>query len=166
MVRDTICNFCSAKSYKIANNSATTEARAKVSTDLESLEFQKKLMQVRLNLKTVKIYLIKLPTISSNNQAFQWGGGGSIIRRSDTIAFYDRDFYRGFVSFKFLTFRYQCRRKLRFEPCLVISSKPRACPSGVPERSSLEGKPLALPTNIRLSQKGLQVVRSIKQSIF
>ncbi len=41
MVWDTICNFCSAKSYKIPNNSATAKARAKVSTYLESLEFKK-----------------------------------------------------------------------------------------------------------------------------
>ncbi len=31
------CSFC--ESHKIANNSATTEARVKISTDLESLEF-------------------------------------------------------------------------------------------------------------------------------
>ncbi len=32
------CNFYLVKSHKIANNSATTEAREKISTDLESLE--------------------------------------------------------------------------------------------------------------------------------
>jgi hypothetical protein len=37
-VPDMFCNFYLAKSYKIANNSATTEASKKISTDLESLE--------------------------------------------------------------------------------------------------------------------------------
>ena len=36
-----ICNFYLAKRDKIANNSATTEAREKISTDLEYLEFLK-----------------------------------------------------------------------------------------------------------------------------
>ncbi len=41
LVRDMFCNFYLVKNHKIANNSATTEAREKISTDLESLEFQK-----------------------------------------------------------------------------------------------------------------------------
>jgi hypothetical protein len=40
-IPDMICNFCSVKSHKIANNTATTEAREKISADLESLEFYK-----------------------------------------------------------------------------------------------------------------------------
>jgi len=36
---DMFCNFCLVKIHKIANNSATTSAREKISTDLESLEF-------------------------------------------------------------------------------------------------------------------------------
>ncbi len=35
------CNFYLVKNHKIANNLSTTEARAKLSTDLESFEFQK-----------------------------------------------------------------------------------------------------------------------------
>jgi len=38
-VPDMFCNFCLVKNHKIANNSATAEARDKISTDLESLEF-------------------------------------------------------------------------------------------------------------------------------
>ncbi len=34
-----ICNFCLVKSHIIADNSATTEYREKISTHLESLEF-------------------------------------------------------------------------------------------------------------------------------
>ncbi len=33
------CNFYFVKNYKIDNNLVTTEAREKISTDLESLEF-------------------------------------------------------------------------------------------------------------------------------
>ncbi len=39
LVPDMLCSFCLVKNNKIANNSATTEAREKISTDLESLEF-------------------------------------------------------------------------------------------------------------------------------
>ncbi len=39
---DTFCYFFLVKSYKIVNNSATDEARAKISTYLEFLEFYKK----------------------------------------------------------------------------------------------------------------------------
>jgi hypothetical protein len=42
LVPDMFCNFYFVKNYKIADNSATTEAREKISTDLlESLEFKK-----------------------------------------------------------------------------------------------------------------------------
>ena len=37
-VPDMFCNFYVVKSHKIANNSATTEAIEKISTDLKSLE--------------------------------------------------------------------------------------------------------------------------------
>jgi hypothetical protein len=36
---DMICNFYFVKNHKIANNSAATEAREKIRTDLESLDF-------------------------------------------------------------------------------------------------------------------------------
>jgi hypothetical protein len=36
---DMFCNFHLVKSHKVANNSAATEAREKVSTDFESVEF-------------------------------------------------------------------------------------------------------------------------------
>jgi hypothetical protein len=39
LVKDLFCNFYLVKNHKIANNSATTEAREKISTYLESLEF-------------------------------------------------------------------------------------------------------------------------------
>jgi hypothetical protein len=35
------CNFYLVKNHKLAYNSATTEAREKIRTDLESLEFEK-----------------------------------------------------------------------------------------------------------------------------
>jgi hypothetical protein len=38
-VPDIFCNFYMVKSHKIAYNSATNEAREKISTDLESFEF-------------------------------------------------------------------------------------------------------------------------------
>ncbi len=41
LVPDKFCNFYLVKNHKIANNSATTEAREKISTYLESLEFWK-----------------------------------------------------------------------------------------------------------------------------
>ncbi len=40
-VPDMFCNFYLVKNYKIDNNSVTTEARENLSTDLESLEFEK-----------------------------------------------------------------------------------------------------------------------------
>ncbi len=41
LVADMFCNFYLVNNHKIANNSATTEAREKKLTYLESLEFQK-----------------------------------------------------------------------------------------------------------------------------
>jgi len=41
LVQDMFCNFYLVKNPKNVNNSATTEAREKISTYLESLEFQK-----------------------------------------------------------------------------------------------------------------------------
>ncbi len=38
LVPDIFCNFYLVKNHKIANNSATAEAREKISTYLESLE--------------------------------------------------------------------------------------------------------------------------------
>ncbi len=38
---DLFSNFYLVKNHKIANNSTTTKAREKISTDLESLEFEK-----------------------------------------------------------------------------------------------------------------------------
>ncbi len=38
-IPDMFCNIYLVKSHKIANNSATTEAREKISTVLESVEF-------------------------------------------------------------------------------------------------------------------------------
>ncbi len=58
-VPDMFCNFYLMKSHRIANNSATTEAREKITTFLESVEL-KKMMYVWLNLKTIKFDLITL----------------------------------------------------------------------------------------------------------
>jgi hypothetical protein len=38
-VPDMFCNFYLVKHHKIANTSATTEAREKISTDLKSVEY-------------------------------------------------------------------------------------------------------------------------------
>jgi hypothetical protein len=63
------CILHLVKNHKIVNNSTATKARAKISVDLESLEFYDSLMSVLLNLKTIKFYLIKLANTSSDNQA-------------------------------------------------------------------------------------------------
>jgi hypothetical protein len=39
LVTAMFCNFYSVKNHKIAENSASIEAKEKISTDLESLEF-------------------------------------------------------------------------------------------------------------------------------
>ncbi len=62
LVTDMFCSFYLVKNNKIADNSATTEAREKIRTYSESLEFWKLLMYVRQYLKTIKFYLIKLAT--------------------------------------------------------------------------------------------------------
>jgi hypothetical protein len=54
------CNFYLARSHKIANNAATGEAREKISTDLESLEFKKN----DVGLTKFENYLIVLNKIS------------------------------------------------------------------------------------------------------
>jgi hypothetical protein len=41
LVPHMFCNYYLVKTHKIANNSATTEAREKISTYLKSLEFKK-----------------------------------------------------------------------------------------------------------------------------
>jgi hypothetical protein len=41
-VLDMFCDFYLVKNHKIVNNFTTTEAKEKISTDLESLEFLKK----------------------------------------------------------------------------------------------------------------------------
>ncbi len=57
------CNFYLVKNHKIAKNSTTTEAKEEIGTDLKNLwNFRKILMQVQLNLKIIKFYLIKLAT--------------------------------------------------------------------------------------------------------
>jgi hypothetical protein len=43
---DVFCSFYFVKNHKNANNSTTTKAREKISTDLDTLEFKKKLMCV------------------------------------------------------------------------------------------------------------------------
>jgi hypothetical protein len=53
-VSDMFCNFYLVKNHKIANNSTTNKARLKISTYLESLEFQ----------KCIEVYLTKF----KNNQ--------------------------------------------------------------------------------------------------
>jgi hypothetical protein len=40
-VSDMFCNFCFVKNHKIFNNSTTTKASEKVSTDFESIKFWK-----------------------------------------------------------------------------------------------------------------------------
>ncbi len=63
------CILYLVKNHKIVNNSTAPTARAKISVDLESLEFYDFSMSVLLNLKTIKFYLIKLVNTSSDKQA-------------------------------------------------------------------------------------------------
>jgi hypothetical protein len=58
LLSDMFRNFYLVKSHKIAINSTSTEAREKITTDLESLEFRIFLA----DLKTIKFYVIKLST--------------------------------------------------------------------------------------------------------
>jgi len=50
------------KNHNIANNSTTTKAREKLSTDLESLEFSKFSLHMFGSKETMKFYLIKFTT--------------------------------------------------------------------------------------------------------
>ncbi len=52
-------SFIFAKNNEIVINSTNTEAREKISMDLESLEFHNFLMQISLNLRPIKLFLIK-----------------------------------------------------------------------------------------------------------
>ncbi len=61
LLPDMFGSFYLVKNHKHAKNSTTTKAREKINTDLASLEF-KKMRYVRLNLKAIKFYLIKLAT--------------------------------------------------------------------------------------------------------
>ncbi len=61
-VADMLCNFYSVKSHKIANNSATTEARAKISTDLEALELYKFFIGRLIEFKNNQNFLYKVAT--------------------------------------------------------------------------------------------------------
>ncbi len=56
-VQDMFCNFYLVKSHKIDNNSATTEARGKISTYLESLEFKKFLCVCLIKIENYQILL-------------------------------------------------------------------------------------------------------------
>ncbi len=68
-VQDMFCNFYLLKNTKIGNNSAMIEAREKIRTDLESLEFCR---NIWCNFKTIKFYLIILASIYFDNQAIYW----------------------------------------------------------------------------------------------
>ncbi len=59
-VPDRFSNFYLVKSHKIANYSATTEARDKINMIGNRHNFRKILIYVWLNLKTIKFNLIKL----------------------------------------------------------------------------------------------------------
>jgi len=63
LVPDMFCNFYLAKNHKIANNSATTEAREKISTDLESLEFKSFFDAYLTKFKKLPIFLNKISHI-------------------------------------------------------------------------------------------------------
>ncbi len=69
------CNFCWVKNHKIIYYSANTEAGEKISTDLESLEFQKFFDVFLTKLKNNQILLNKIShrfLVSTNNQAIYW----------------------------------------------------------------------------------------------
>jgi len=55
-----LCNFYLVKNHKIAQNSTTTKAREKTSTDLESLEFYKFFDVCLTKFKNNKILLNKV----------------------------------------------------------------------------------------------------------
>ncbi len=57
---DMFCNFYFVKIHKIANNSSTTEAKEKISTYLESLEFQKFFQACLYKFESYQILLNKI----------------------------------------------------------------------------------------------------------
>jgi hypothetical protein len=60
------------KNHKVANNSATTKAREKISTYLESVEFYKFFDACLTKFKSNLILLNKITQISSYIQAIEW----------------------------------------------------------------------------------------------
>jgi hypothetical protein len=60
LVQDMFCNFYLQKNHKAANNSATTEAREKISSYLESLEFWKFFDVCLTKFDYYKIFLNKI----------------------------------------------------------------------------------------------------------
>ncbi len=68
-VPNMFCNFYLVKNHKIANNSTTTKARAKISTDLESLKFYNKKLMGFTKFKHIEILLNKFRKTSSHNQS-------------------------------------------------------------------------------------------------
>jgi hypothetical protein len=61
-VQDMFCYLYSVKSHKIANITATTEAREKICSDLESLNFLKLFDTCLTKLENYQILLNKLAT--------------------------------------------------------------------------------------------------------
>jgi hypothetical protein len=59
-VSDMFCNFYLVKNPEIADNSTTTKAREKISTDLESLQFWKNFDVCLTKFKNNKILLNKI----------------------------------------------------------------------------------------------------------
>ncbi len=59
-VLDMLNNLHLVKNHEIVNNSTTSEAIEKISSNGEFLEFYNFLMYVWLNLKAIEFYLIKL----------------------------------------------------------------------------------------------------------
>jgi hypothetical protein len=59
-VPDMFCGYYLMKNYKVDKNSATTKAREKISTELESLEFFFNLIYIWQNLKTLNFLLNKI----------------------------------------------------------------------------------------------------------
>ncbi len=59
-VQDMFPNFCLVQSHKIANNSANTETREKLSTDLESVELCKSYDMCLTKFENYQILLNKI----------------------------------------------------------------------------------------------------------
>ncbi len=72
------CDFYLVKIHKIAKNSTTTKAREKISTDLESLEFQKYFDVCLMKFKNNQILLIKLATDFYWQQSYLLGERASL----------------------------------------------------------------------------------------